>query len=386
MEAGWEYVVWSEYLNNGSLTWTVGGTTPTRLGTSSPSNRSSEFFTKGNWHDATRPTDVDRTTPPGATGRFTFIATAPHVHGAKFVERWRPLAETGGWFGPEAVYDIEVRDTRVPEPAPAQLEPQDGARVTAREVKFFWDAAADNGSGIKEHELFVSASADPADKSMLVRAEVVPAPGTSVTLSGLPDGSLFWWVVARDLGGNEAVSAVRGFTKDATRPSVVEVSPGRDAVVKNVPSAIARLSEPLDANQPTEALIVSRVEGSTLRPVTGTLSVSGVELRLTFDSILSPGDYQAVVSAKVRDTSGNEMGSPHTWRFTVQAPADTPKDNGTGGGTPPVPGAPSILYQQSGPLLNWHWLLVAMLIALILLLTLARRSRRASAQAGRERW
>jgi hypothetical protein len=94
---------WVEYLNTGAG-WT---TDSTRLGTTVPRNRSSDFYTAGDWISASRPTWVDAATDSGETGRFTFTLTAPTVWTVtQYTEHWS-LEQIGkGWFGPsdDAVY------------------------------------------------------------------------------------------------------------------------------------------------------------------------------------------------------------------------------------------------------------------------------------------
>src|SRR5205823_175788 len=69
--------VWFEFKNTGNKTWAPTG--PSNLGTESPKDRSSDFFTSGNWLKKNRPTAVDKATAPGAIGRYSFRVTAPTV-------------------------------------------------------------------------------------------------------------------------------------------------------------------------------------------------------------------------------------------------------------------------------------------------------------------
>jgi len=105
MVAGSTATAWVEYKNNGTATWTHGNT---RLGTSSPQDRSSPFYNSGNWIGANRPTDVDQSsTAQGAIGRFTFILKAPSTPGT-YVEKYKLVQEGVTWFGDEITWTITV--------------------------------------------------------------------------------------------------------------------------------------------------------------------------------------------------------------------------------------------------------------------------------------
>lgn len=112
MTAGSTAIVWAEFVNQGTTSWTH---CATKLGTSSPQDRTSPFCTPGNWACAgggspgcNRPTDVDQSSvATGAVGRFTFIMTAPATPGA-YVEKFKLVQEGVTWFGPEISWSINV--------------------------------------------------------------------------------------------------------------------------------------------------------------------------------------------------------------------------------------------------------------------------------------
>ena len=105
MAAGSTAVAWAEYVNDGTATW---GHAATRLGTSSPQDRSSPFYNAGNWIGANRPTEVDQSSvTTGQVGRFTFILLAPSTPGT-YVEHFRLVEEGVTWFGPEVTWTITV--------------------------------------------------------------------------------------------------------------------------------------------------------------------------------------------------------------------------------------------------------------------------------------
>jgi chitodextrinase len=105
MVAGSTATAWIEFRNDGTAVW---GHAATRLGTQQPQDRSSVFYTPGNWINAGRPSDVDQSAvSQGQTGRFTFIMTAPSTPGT-YTEHWMPLQEGVTWFGPDCWFQITV--------------------------------------------------------------------------------------------------------------------------------------------------------------------------------------------------------------------------------------------------------------------------------------
>jgi hypothetical protein len=112
MVAGTTAIVWAEFRNDGTSSWTH---CATKLGTSGPRDRTSPFCTPGNWRCAdgsnpgcNRPTDVDQSSVAnGLIGRFTFILTAPVTPG-QYVEKFELVREGITWFGPQISWTINV--------------------------------------------------------------------------------------------------------------------------------------------------------------------------------------------------------------------------------------------------------------------------------------
>ncbi|MDQ7778674.1 MAG: N-acetylmuramoyl-L-alanine amidase [Planctomycetota bacterium] len=111
MTAGQQVAVWVDLKNTGTGNWTSAAT---RLGTSSPANHASLFFTNGNWISSSRAAGVNTTTAPGAVGRFNFILTAPIATSATtFTEKFKAVQGDSTWFGPEVVFTITVQPLTV---------------------------------------------------------------------------------------------------------------------------------------------------------------------------------------------------------------------------------------------------------------------------------
>ena len=105
MVAGSTATAWAEFTNTGTGHWTHD---KTRLGTSSPQDRSSPFYNSGNWVSAKRPSDVDQTdVAQNAVGRFSFTLKAPATAGT-YTEHYKVVEEGVAWFGAELTWTITV--------------------------------------------------------------------------------------------------------------------------------------------------------------------------------------------------------------------------------------------------------------------------------------
>ena len=91
------------FQNYGSSAWTQGSVF---LATSEAQGRSSEFYTDGEWINASRVCTLNESSvSPGGTGTFTFNLTAPSVSTATDYEEAFALTDgTGTYFGPEQNY------------------------------------------------------------------------------------------------------------------------------------------------------------------------------------------------------------------------------------------------------------------------------------------
>ena len=106
MTTGETAIVWVEYKNTGTGSWTHSNT---YLGTSSPQDRSSPFYNPPNWSGANRPSDVDQwQVKTNEVGRFTFILKAPTTPGT-YTEKYKLVQEGAAWFGSEITWTITVK-------------------------------------------------------------------------------------------------------------------------------------------------------------------------------------------------------------------------------------------------------------------------------------
>ncbi len=98
MAGGQTFTASVDVRNTGGATWFQAGPNPVRLGASQPPDRSSPFYTAGNWPNSSRPAILSQpSVPPGQVGRFTFVLTAP-AQGGTFTESFQVVIEGKGWL------------------------------------------------------------------------------------------------------------------------------------------------------------------------------------------------------------------------------------------------------------------------------------------------
>jgi hypothetical protein len=123
MTSGDRAVAWIDLRNTGTATWSMGGTF---VGTTGPRDHAGAFFDAENWVNDHRASGADHSDyGPGATGRFTFMITAPEVAtDATITDTFGLVQEGVTWFGPEDVtFSVRVH----PRVAPPPVEVDAGA-------------------------------------------------------------------------------------------------------------------------------------------------------------------------------------------------------------------------------------------------------------------
>lgn len=116
MTSGDRAVAWVEYRNDGRATWS---TDRTRLGTTSPDDHASPFFDAENWMNDHRASGADHSDyGTGATGRFTFMITAPEVtEDTTITDTFRVVEEGVAWFGDPTTLSVVVHPRAASVPA-----------------------------------------------------------------------------------------------------------------------------------------------------------------------------------------------------------------------------------------------------------------------------
>jgi N-acetyl-anhydromuramyl-L-alanine amidase AmpD len=137
MMSGERAVAYVEYRNDGSATWDI---TNTRLGTTDPRDHDGLLYDTVNWLSQNRPTAVDHSTAPGATGRFSFMIQAPTVTADTTVTESYALVQEGvAWFPATTAVTFTVH---VHAPAPTTSDAGASGDAGASE-----DASANGDSG-----------------------------------------------------------------------------------------------------------------------------------------------------------------------------------------------------------------------------------------------
>jgi len=189
--------------NVGTKTWFREGAIPVRLGASNPMDRSSPFFTDGDWISPARMTGLDAlTVEPGQPGRFTWIATAPQAVGT-YDEFFAPLAETITWMNPGNVYFFKY--TVIPAQAPT-------VRITGSPARISRGGAITVSADATDNRKVAAVTFAVGTQSVTVTAPTQGTSGYAATLSSqeLAPGTHSVQVKATDPGGRES-SALAAF-------------------------------------------------------------------------------------------------------------------------------------------------------------------------------
>jgi hypothetical protein len=108
MEAGEPYSVKVKLRNTGNATWNRSDPSNpsivlSKIGTSNPYDRESQFYTEGEWESMTRAATLnEKRVFPGQVGTFEFTVVAPFA-GGKFVEYFNPIVEYLTWMQGDAI-------------------------------------------------------------------------------------------------------------------------------------------------------------------------------------------------------------------------------------------------------------------------------------------
>ncbi len=115
MAVGQPVTAWVDVKNTGGATWYQSGLNPVRLGTSQPLDRTSPFYTAGNWINGSRPAALSQTSlAPGQVGRFTFVLTPP-ASGGTFNESYQVMVEGKTWLSQPAInFTVSVSLSNLP--------------------------------------------------------------------------------------------------------------------------------------------------------------------------------------------------------------------------------------------------------------------------------
>jgi outer membrane protein assembly factor BamB len=114
---------------------------------------------------------------------------------------------------------------------------------------------------------------------------------------------------------------------DTVPPAVLTTSPfNYSTTVPAYSTVTATFSEAIDSATLTAAsFTLMEVNGTTLTPVSGSVTYSGNTATFTPSTFLTPSTvYMAKITTGVKDLAGNALGSNYLWQFKTSAPDTTP--------------------------------------------------------------
>jgi N-acetylneuraminic acid mutarotase len=177
--------------NAGMATWRRDGANPTRLGTSSPRDRLSQFYTAGDWASPNRVAVVkEATVAPGEVGTFDVVFTAPNTPG-EYREYFNPVTDGVAWHNDLGLYLSLTVSNAAPASSWSTRAPMATARwglglATASNGRIY-AVGGDNGAGayysiVEEY--------DTVANSWRVRAPM-PTVRSSLGLAAASNGKIY---------------------------------------------------------------------------------------------------------------------------------------------------------------------------------------------------
>ncbi len=159
--------------------------------------------------------------------------------------------------------------------------------------------------------------------------------GTTITF--IPENDLIPGVVytaiisknIKDLSGNTLIENYKwsftiGLITDTIPPQIIQTSPENKAIDISFSTNISALfSEPMDISTISSETfqIIKNIDNY---PVAGIIMYNGTTLTfIPEENFEADTIYTAAITAKVKDLSGNEMGTDYVWSFTTGSISDT---------------------------------------------------------------
>lgn len=193
-------------------------------------------------------------------------------------------------------------------------------------VRLSWNAAEDNVSLPKDIRYPIYQATTSGGQNFSDATYVTDPGATEYSISGLPDGTYYFVVRARDEAGNTSQTTVEKAVKvDFTPPTIETVEPtdGAEIAPSDSFSITVTFSEPMDTSTVTSSslyLSVGRRDENGPK-VAGTITAGSDETTFTFQpsNSLSLGTYTATVTTGVTDSAGNHLNTEKVWEFYIEA-------------------------------------------------------------------
>lgn len=300
--AGQSYTIRAAILNNGTTSWTTGGSQPYRLGAQNPQD---------NWNWGINRVELPSNIPSGSVANLTFVVTAPPTPGV-YNFQWRMLQEGVAWFGPTT--SNQLVEVVTGPPVVSISSPSNGARIvtnaSSASVTLTGTATAATGATINSSNWVVDNG---------------PAVSGSTYTPNLSLGFHTAKFTAIDNRGNSGTSQIT-FTVVAPDPTVTLSSPANGSTVtlpygSGVSLRVTGTATANGAAQLSKVTIVDTLNGTTTNfPVTVPAGATAVNIDTTV-SILSKSAVDAhTMKITASDTSGGAGSTTPISYSVVKAP------------------------------------------------------------------
>lgn len=209
------------------------------------------------------------------------------------------------------------RQDTIPPPAPALLSPADGYITNNVRPAFSWHSVADSLSGLQRYILGIFGNPSLQDTVFIaMTTDTFATPSAD-----LPDGDLYWIVLARDRAGNTSMPGdTFHLVIDITPPVVNTVIPGDGQVGVAVnTNVIVMFSESMDTATVGDSTFVV-IDNLSYRYY-GAFSFNAAMNQLTFDptqDFYGGRNILVTIDQDVADIAGNGMGSDYSWQFVTE--------------------------------------------------------------------
>ena len=210
----------------------------------------------------------------------------------------------------------------IPPPSPLLISPADGFITNNTRPTFNWHPVVDSQSGVLRYILAVFNDSTLYDTIFAdVTTDTFDMPSVN-----LPDGNLYWIVLARDFAGNiSAPGDTFLLTIDTQPPQVTTVIPSNGSAGVPVNSnIIVAFNEAMDSSSINDSTFT--VIDNLSHRYYGTYQFNSSVDQLTFNPNENFGGGRNVlvtIRKDVKDLAQNKMGSDYTWFFVTESVNDS---------------------------------------------------------------
>lgn len=210
----------------------------------------------------------------------------------------------------------------IPPPAPVLISPPDSFLTNNPRPTFDWHPVSDSQSGLRLYVVGVFSDSTLYDTVFWALTQDTFTTPTS----DLPDGSLYWFALARDSAGNLSdASDTFLLIIDTQPPEVNTVIPSDGQAGVSVSSnIIVVFSEPMDSSTFDDSTFIV-IDNMSYRYF-GTFQFNPTLDQLTFDpneNFYGGRNILVTIKKDVTDIANNMMTSDYTWQFVTESVNDS---------------------------------------------------------------